>query len=171
MTSTNNKLFIDATTFLGMNAQNERLRCISVNFFAGRYHQQVNMALEQVGLCDDVIWQYSRQEQDLYYPFMDCLHTEMDIVRTPFTQQDCARANEDVRLQGLPYGNALMMAQVLNHDGILYTHDSALNNQTSLRAHIGRFDDENGQFETAMQDLYEQSIVLRISDENLNYAQ
>jgi hypothetical protein len=98
MTSTNNKLFIDATTFLGMNALNDRLRCTNINFFAGRYHQQVNMALEQVGLCDDVIWQYSRHEQDLYYPFMDCLHTEMDIQRTPYSQDDLIRTNEDALL-------------------------------------------------------------------------
>jgi hypothetical protein len=170
MTSINHKVFIDATTFLGMNAEDEGLRWMSHHFFASRYHQQVTMAMEQVGLCDDVIWQYTREEQDKYYPFMDCLHTEMDIQRIIYNQQDFVRANEDPRLQSLIFSSALLMAQVLNHGGILYSHDSALNQLTSLSDHIAQFDEESDLFPVPLQVLYEQSQVLKISHENLNYV-
>lgn len=170
MTSINKKVFIDATTFLGMNAEHETLRCISVNFFSSRYKTQVFMGLEQVGLCDDVIWQYSRREQDLYYPFMDCLHTQMDIQRIAYNQQDYDRACHDENLQGLSFSVAILMAQVLNNNGVLYTHNRQLQAIAPLGEHLGRFDDENGQFVESLHDLYEQSKVLRISNENLNYV-
>jgi hypothetical protein len=68
-------IFVDASVFLGMHHRDESVRNHSLWFFRHQYAAAVKMNYEQVGICDAVIWQESREVQDLYYPFMDRLHT------------------------------------------------------------------------------------------------
>lgn len=72
---------VDATVFLGMHHRDDELRRRSLGLFCSFFTRKVRMNYEQVGICDAVIWQQSREVQDLYYPFMDRLHTDMKILR------------------------------------------------------------------------------------------
>lgn len=42
------------------------------------------MPLEEVGICDDLVWKMPRDIQDMYYPFMDNLHSMLDMSRLPY---------------------------------------------------------------------------------------
>src|SRR5689334_5110319 len=95
------KTFFDASVFLGMNCVDEEIRNICKNFFASQFKGVLATSLEQVGRCDDVIWSYSRELQDAYYPFMDQLHSLMTIRRQWFTRAELDRALSDERLEGL----------------------------------------------------------------------
>lgn len=117
--------FIDADLFLGMNSADEELRIACKAFFVERLGGRVTMSLEQVGRCDDVIWGYSRELQDLYYPFMDHLHTVMDISREGYEPADARLALSDDEDSGLParlpFTDRLLLSQVINRKGLLHT--------------------------------------------------
>ena len=51
--------------------------------------------------------------QDLYYPFMDLLHSDMQILREGYTFADLQRALDDRALRHLRPEQALLVAQVL----------------------------------------------------------
>ncbi|MCX2185253.1 hypothetical protein KV205_32790 [Streptomyces sp. SKN60] len=115
--------FIDADLFLGMNSADDDVRIACKAFFVERLGGRVTMSLEQVGRCDDVIWGYSRELQDLYYPFMDHLHTVMDISREGYEPADAQLAlAEDSGLPArLPFTDRLLLAQVIHRKGLLHT--------------------------------------------------
>ncbi|MEU2240975.1 DUF6190 family protein [Streptomyces sp. NPDC018338] len=114
--------FIDASLFLGMHSADEGLRIAAKAFFVRRLEGRVVMSLEQVGRCDDVIWGYSRELQDLYYPFMDHLHTVMDISREGYDQADVRLAlSESDTPQQLPFIDRMLIGQVINRKGLLHT--------------------------------------------------
>ncbi|MET8504483.1 DUF6190 family protein [Streptomyces sp. NPDC015232] len=115
--------FIDADLFLGMNSADEALRIACKAFFVERLGGRVTMSLEQVGRCDDVIWGFSRELQDLYYPFMDHLHTVMDISREGYDPTDVYLAlSEDSGLpEHMPFTDRLLLGQVLHRKGLLHT--------------------------------------------------
>ncbi|WP_405444872.1 DUF6190 family protein [Streptomyces achromogenes] len=116
------EVFVDAALFLGMHSQDDGLRVACKAFFVERLDTRVVMNLEQVGRCDDVIWSYSRELQDLYYPFMDQLHTVMDISREGYDRVDAALALSDSDLPGqLPFIDRLLLAMVVNRKGLLHT--------------------------------------------------
>lgn len=117
--------FVDATVFLGMNSTDEKVRRACTSFFAERMDRQIAMTLDQVGRCDDIVWGYPRDTQDLYYPFMDNLHTELRFDRLPYGDQDVLTASRD-RTAGLDAADRLMLAMVANHHGTLYTLNSRL---------------------------------------------
>lgn len=114
--------FIDAALFLGMHSADDDLRIASKAFFVEHLDGRVVMSLEQVGRCDDVIWGYSRELQDLYYPFMDHLHTVMDISREGYDRADVHLALSDSATPArLPFTDRLLLGQVINRKGLLHT--------------------------------------------------
>ncbi|MFB7513652.1 DUF6190 family protein [Streptomyces sp. NPDC056144] len=114
--------FIDAALFLGMHSADEAVRIAAKAFFVQRLDGRVVMSLEQVGRCDDVIWGYSRELQDVYYPFMDVLHTVMDISREPYDPADVRLALDDSAVPAhLPFTDRLVLGQVINRKGLLHT--------------------------------------------------
>src|SRR3989338_8981668 len=82
------KEFIDSTIFMGMHNKDETIRIACKNFFVKRIKKKIYMSLEQVGKCDDIIWKFDRRTQDAYYPFMDNLHTIMNIKRVSYNEKD-----------------------------------------------------------------------------------
>src|SRR3989344_6700820 len=115
------KEFVDASVFLGMHSKDERIRVACKNFFVGRLNDQIGMSLEQVGKCDDVIWQYSREQQDTYYPFMDHLHTVMNIQRVSYTEKDIQEAVANPQLQDLAISDRLTIGMALARKAKLYS--------------------------------------------------
>lgn len=122
------KEFIDASVFLGMHNKEERVRIACKNYFVSRLNDKVGMSLEHVGKCDDVIWQYSRDEQDAYYPFMDNLHTVMDIERIPYNEKDIQEAQFNKRLHGLDLSDRLTAGMALARGAVLYSVNPQLVN-------------------------------------------
>jgi hypothetical protein len=165
------KIFIDSSLFLGMNSVIENVRQVSAGFIAAHFGQTIYMSLEQVGYCDDIIWRFPRALQDQYYPFMDRLHTEMEIKRIPYTFNDINGVLAHKELRSLALPRALIAAQVLNHDGMLYTHDNELLSLEVLVSNIGRFDaDGEVEFDPPLNNYYEMSQVVKIDLERLSYA-
>ncbi len=122
------KEFIDASIFLGMHDKDERIRVACKNYFVKRLNEQIGMSLEQVGKCDDAIWQYSREQQDAYYPFMDNLHTVMDIERIPYNEKDIQEAQFNKRLHGLDLSDRLTAGMALARGAVLYSVNPQLVN-------------------------------------------
>ncbi|MFI0168173.1 DUF6190 family protein [Streptomyces sp. NPDC017095] len=116
------QVFIDAALFLGMHSADDGLRVVCKAFFVERLAGRVVMNLEQVGHCDDVIWSHSRELQDLYYPFMDQLHTVMDISRVAYDAADVRLALSGSAVpRRLPFTDRLLLAMVVNRRGLLHT--------------------------------------------------
>ncbi|WP_024754985.1 DUF6190 family protein [Streptomyces exfoliatus] len=114
--------FIDASLFLGMHSTDDGLRIAAKAFFVRHLEGRVVMSLEQVGRCDDVIWGYSHELQSLYYPFMDHLHTVMDISREGYDEADVRLGLSDSDTpQQLPFIDRLLLGQVINRKGLLHT--------------------------------------------------
>jgi Family of unknown function (DUF6190) len=150
-------VFVDATVFLGMHHRNAVLRSLSVAFFVRLFHRRVSMNYEQVGICDAVIWKQRREVQDLYYPFMDRLHSEMTIVRNGYTWADLERAVCLPELRTLSPEQALLVAQVLHADGRLASHDPTLHALGCLEDRHWSFELGDGAavFPGELQPLYE----------------
>ncbi|MCG6969500.1 MAG: DUF6190 family protein [Gammaproteobacteria bacterium] len=165
------KIFIDASAFLGMHSGDEELRRASVNLFVKNFNSKVYMSLEQVGYCDDIIWRFPRKSQDQYYPFMDRLHTEMDIHRIPYTYEDIFLSFHNQELSSLATPLALVAAQVLNNDAVLYSHNKELLALSALNGRIGRFSGANELgFNKSLDSHYKKSQVIKVNREELNYA-
>lgn len=161
MASAATRDFFDASVFLGMNSDDEDLRTASKNFFATRFDGVVLTSLDQVGACDDVIWRYSRDLQDVYYPFMDLLHSVMHIDRQPFAEADLTRAVGDRRLDRLAVGDRLLIGKVAQAGSRLYSLRRHLTDQGDLPVRTPepgielRFPDD-------LEALYQASLRLRI---------
>lgn len=122
------KEHIDASLFLGMHSKDEKTRIACKNYFVSRLNAKVGMSLEQVGKCDDVIWQYPREQQDAYYPFMDNLHTLMDIERIPYNEKDIQEAQFNQRLCSLDLSDRLTAGMALIRGAVLYSINPQLVN-------------------------------------------
>jgi hypothetical protein len=133
-------MLIDASLFLGMHHRDEGRRRHSVNFFRHHFHRPVWMNLEQIGLCDAVIWRQPREVQDAYYPFMDLLHSEMAIKRTGYDHDMLALAASQPSLRMLRTEQALLAAQLEVLGGRLFTHDPVLRSHPRLQSRLGRFE-------------------------------
>ena len=164
-------LFIDATFFLGMHDADETRRRQSVQFFIQHMDRVLYMNLEQVGLCDDVIWARQRAEQDAYYPFMDNLHTLMDIRRIGYQAEDLLCATGEQRFAGLSLQQACTLAQVINCNGYLATHDPELRNLAQFGDWLAPVaEDHNGEFPPPLQPLYQQSVTLMLDLKGSRYV-
>jgi predicted nucleic acid-binding protein len=153
--------FVDASVFLGMHHRDPELRRRSLRFFQGQYDTQVGMNYEQVGICDAVIWRQCRTVQDAYYPFMDRLHSDMQIVREGYQMHDLELALGDPELKRLMPEQALLAAQVIARDGVLATHDPVLQRLACLRSRLWDFESAvpDAAFPGDLQALYQASCV------------
>jgi hypothetical protein len=151
--------FLDASIFLGMHHEDEQVRQRSLAFFRCYFASQVRMSFEQVGICDAIIWRQSREVQDLYYPFMDVLHSQMQILREGYEFREIELALEHRELQGLRPEQALLAAQVMRRESALFTHDPALRSLPCLRPLLANFErlGPEASFPPALQALYEPS--------------
>lgn len=141
MNTQNKKIFIDASFFMGMHSIDEKIRNQSISVMSELFSKCIYMNLEQVGICDEYVWRYSRNIQDDYYPFMDVLHSEMDITRIGYCGADIARINRDRRLldTNLSVQGALLVAQTINNNALLYTHDKSILSCVYFREYLGGF--------------------------------
>jgi hypothetical protein len=167
----NPKIFIDATVFMGMHACDLDIRNKSTALMSKLFFNQVFMNYEQVGICDDFVWTFSRDIQDHYYPFMDCLHSQMDIKRMPYLMDDVRLAIEsnDIANSDLSSMQSLLIAQVLRYQGVLYTHDPKIKNLRWFANHLGDYSSIDAQdstkeplFTDELDLLYQQSACLRV---------
>jgi Family of unknown function (DUF6190) len=155
------KTFFDASVFLGMNCVDEEIRNACKSFFASQFNGVLATSLEQVGRCDDVIWSYSRELQDAYYPFMDQLHSVMKICRQWFTRAELDRALSDARLEGLAIGDRLLLGKVIESGGNLYSVRPQLTCRDDLPVRKPANAAEL-HFPDKLTDLYRTSLQLRI---------
>ncbi|MAG60282.1 hypothetical protein CL619_00700 [archaeon] len=153
------KEYIDASLFLGMHSADEKTRVACKNYFVTRLNDQVGMSLEQVGKCDEVIWQYQRDEQDAYYPFMDNLHTIMDIQRKGYHEKDIQEATTNPDLQDLSIANRLTLGMVISRGAELYSVNPELAEKDYVRS------PETGEelsFPQPLEEMYQQSLEVRV---------
>lgn len=163
--------FIDATWFLGMHDADPERQRRSTQFFIRYLNDSVYMNLEQVGLCDDVIWQRAREEQDAYYPFMDNLHSVMHIQRIGYQEEDLLLALHDQRCSGLNMLQATTIAQVVRHDGILATHDPVLLGRSELQPWLNpALEQVEDTFPFMLSELYQQSTTLMLTLQGSHYV-
>ena len=153
--------FVDATVFLGMHHRDPVIRQHSLGFFRGHYSHQVWMNFEQVGICDAVIWRQRREVQDAYYPFMDRLHSDMQIMREGYHMRELDLALGHPELKSLRPEQALLAAQVMAREGVLVTHDPVLQRLPCLRSQRWNFAsaDPDAAFPEDLQALYETSCA------------
>ncbi|MFE4257374.1 DUF6190 family protein [Streptomyces sp. NPDC056883] len=160
--------YADAALFLGMNSEDEDVRRACKAFFVERLDGSIVMSLEQVGRCDDIIWGFSRELQDAYYPFMDNLHTVMDIRRLGYEEADVLRATDAELPRSLPVHERLLLGMVQGREGLLHTASPRLAATTgfALRAVAGA-DGPEAVFPEPLESLYQQSLALRVPAEAL----
>ena len=153
--------FVDATVFLGMHHQDRLIRRRSLGFFRSCFARKVRMNFEQIGICDAVIWRQRREVQDLYYPFMDRLHSDMQIVREGYQARELTIAVGHPDMQELQPEQALLAAQVLARGGVLVTHDLVLRNLPCLQSRLWDYASSSAQavFPADLQALYERSCA------------
>jgi len=130
------KPIIDASIFLGMNHVDEGIRKLCVDIIIKNISTGLEINLEQIGLCDKVIWDRSRHEQDLYYPFMDYLHTVMPFDRVSYTDEAYYVGPTDTRFNHLPVLQSILAAHTVLKDIPLITLDKKLINTYSLRDNV-----------------------------------
>ena len=154
------KEYLDASVFLGMHSTDEQTRIACKNYFVERLNDQVGMNLEQVGTCDDVIWnKFTPEEQAEYYPFMDNLHTVMDIQRVPYTGNDIQEATTNPDLQNLEITDRLTLGMVRAREAELYTVNPNLAGRDNVRSPKAG---EELSFPLELEQMYQQSLEVRI---------
>ncbi|MBI2549361.1 hypothetical protein HYW21_08490 [Candidatus Woesearchaeota archaeon] len=153
------KEYIDASVFLGMHSTDERIRVACKNYFVNRLNDQVGMSLEQVGKCDDVIWEYSREEQDAYYPFMDNLHTVMDIQRIAYDEKDIREATTNPDLQDLSIADRLTAGMAIARGAELYSVNPKLAGRDYVRSPEAG---EELSFPQELEKMYQKSLEVRV---------
>jgi hypothetical protein len=154
--------YIDYTVFLGMNAASEPLRLSCKAFVAERLESEMLMTWDHVGRCDDIIWSYSRRLQDLYYPFMDGLHSQRCVRREGYEESSLRLALSDGRLQRLPVLQRLLAARALEQKAVIYTVDPLLLGAPELPVRRPPACTEERAFPDWLEGLYRQSLELRV---------
>ena len=153
--------YFDASVFLGMNSDNEAIRVACKNFFASRMDGELTTSLDQVGACDDVIWRYSREQQDMYYPFMDLLHSIVVIRRQPYSESELQRAAQYPDLDGLNASQRLLCSKVSAAGGRLYSLCPSLLARRDLSVSVPPPGSERP-FPPPVEALYQASLALRV---------
>lgn len=163
---------IDASWFMGMHHEHSQLRARSLAFFTQHYHRQAWMSFSQVGICDAIIWKKSRELQDLYYPFMDVLHSQMRIQRAGYSEAALQRAATCDALAGLPPEKRLLAAQVLDCQAAFHTHDQDYLGCPALKPWLvaPEASPVPGHFPDSLQQLYEASLALSIQAQELEHV-
>ena len=153
------KEYIDASVFLGMHSTDEKTRVACKNYFVKSLNKRVGMSLEQVGKCDDVIWQLPREKQEAYYPFMDNLHTIMNIKTVAYDASDIQEATNNPKLQDLSITDRLTAGMAIAKGAELYSVNPKLVGGDYVRS------PEAGKelsFPLELEKLYQQSLKVRI---------
>jgi hypothetical protein len=161
----NDLSYIDYSVFLGMNALAEPARLACKAFLADRFESRLWMTWDHVGRCDDIIWSYSRRLQDLYYPFMDVLHSQRCLQREGYQDSSLRLAVSDPRLQPLPVLHRLLVAQALERGAVVYTIDRALLDLAAgsgLPIRAVPDCEREREFPSPMEQLYRASLELRV---------
>jgi len=156
------KEFIDASVFLGMNSKNEKIRISCKNYFVSRLKscKKILISLEQVGMCDNIIWKFPRQKQDEYYPFMDNLHTLMKMKRLAYNQKDFLE--DEKQPSSLNFTEKMTLGMVLSRKGILYTINPKLLGLKLSFIKSPKLENVEFSFPNKLEALYRRSLVLRI---------
>jgi Family of unknown function (DUF6190) len=154
---------IDSSLFLGMHSTNEEIRISCKNYFVDRLQTSIGMSLEHVGGCDNIIWLYPREMQDAYYPFMDILHTIMQICRLPYYENVIKLSLEDLQLQSLPMYDRLLVAFAKSAKKVIYSMNNHLLEKQNLPVRKPPFNTEM-EFPIFLEKLYQISLKLRIPD-------
>ncbi|MFH1275625.1 MAG: DUF6190 family protein [Candidatus Woesearchaeota archaeon] len=154
------KEYIDASVFLGMHSSDEKTRIACKNYFVNKLNDQVGMSLEQVGKCDNIIWRnYTNEEQAKYYPFMDNLHTLMDIQRVGYDEKDIQESTTNPNLRDLSISDRLTVGMAIARGAELYSVNPKLVSKDYVRS------PEAGKelsFPQALEELYQQSLEVRV---------
>ncbi len=160
------KEFIDTSVFLGMHSEDEKTRIKCKNFFVRRFNKEIYMSFETVGECDDIIWSFPRVHQDLYYPFMDRLHTIMNIIRIPFGLVEVNLVSKDKSLQEHKVALNLALSKINN--GVYYSLNQEL--ASSTLDNIKNIPDEEIElmFSNDLEKYYKNSLIIKINTEYLN---
>jgi hypothetical protein len=163
--------FVDSTVFLGMHSADDDTRIACKNFFVTRFDRRVSMSFEQIGLCDNFIWQHAREVQDVYYPFMDVLHSLLKFDRQPYSEADVMRALHNDSLRELPMPARLAVAQAVEAQGTLFSLHPALARDSASHAALpvlrpAQYDGELS-FPPELEALYRASLRLRSPGEVL----
>lgn len=163
---------IDATVFMGMHHSDPEVRSRSLGFFGAFYSRQVLMSFGQIGICDAIIWKKSRHLQDVYYPFMDVLHTDMDIQRQGYCNRVLKRACLEPDWAHLSVEKRLLVAHVVEHRQPLFSHDESLHELTLLKPFLQTFPPSTSHsvFPEKLQRLYEQSMEMSIGQEDFQHV-
>jgi len=163
---------IDATVFMGMHHADPAVKQQSLAFFGNYFDKTVKMNFAQIGLCDAVIWKKARALQDVYYPFMDVLHTDMNIERQGYCQRVLDRAAQADELLGLDAERKLLAAQVLEYRLPFFTHDPRLTGLAALQPYLQPFPplEDPLVFPAALQALYQHSTALVVAAEDLAHV-
>ena len=154
--------FVDASLFIGMHNPNKRTRVACKNYFVERLESEVTMSLENIGKCDNLVWQFPREVQDMYYPFMDNLHSVAKIRRVGYSAEDLQRALQDPRLENLDLQDRLSVAMAINKDGVLYTVRGRLIERADVLPIKSPADGIEKEFPKELEELYQKSLRLRI---------
>jgi len=153
------KMYIDSSVFMGLHAKDEEKRLAAKKFFVTHFGRTLYMNLEEVGMCDDIVWGYTREEQDSYYPFMDNLHTIMRIARVPYTAEiiGCYEVKE-----GFSTRESLLLATVTGTNSSLVTFNENL--LQTKQAHIISPESATDElsFGADLEKMYQHSLALRV---------
>ena len=143
-----------------MHSTDKKTRIACKNYFVSRLDDPVGMSLEQVGKCDDIIWKnYTNEEQAKYYPFMDNLHTIMNIQRVGYNEKDIHQASTNPDLQDLSITDRLTVGMAIARGAQLYSVNLKSVGQDYVHS------PEAGKelsFPRALEELYQQSLKVRI---------
>ena len=158
------KEYIDASLFLGMNRFDKKTRIACKNFFvkALQENRTIFFHLEQVGLCDDIVWNFKRETQDAYYPFMDTLHSIMQITRIPYTKADFSEALK-IKSIKLTFSDKLLIGSVKRNDSTLFSVNKNLNNVINNILIIDTTKKQKElEFPDKLEKLYKKSLKLKM---------
>ncbi|GIG67290.1 DUF6190 family protein [Phytomonospora endophytica] len=156
------EIVIDAALFMGMHAAEESARLACKSFFTSNLATPMLMPLEQVGLCDDLIWRLPRDTQDAYYPFMDNLHSLLCVERPGYGRGDAEIGFGSAALDGLPDHERLLLGFVLRKGGTLHTASPRLTGRTGLPVRGIETPGADRAFPKTLETLYEQSLKLTV---------
>lgn len=120
------KLFFDASIHFGQfSLQSEAIRIACKNSqIAISNKPQVDCVglttFNENGWVDHVIWDLERDEQDIFYPFMDVFHTVKNINRVPLLDEDVTLAKKIQTDTGLAIAHAWSCAAAARHKVTIY---------------------------------------------------
>lgn len=158
--------FVDFTIFMGMHADEERVRVGCKNIFIEYARAGLRMSLDHIGMCDHIVWGNPYEVQEKYYPFMDMLHSTVPMER--FYYPTSALTPDNKERSGIPdsVSYALLCNAVRRMKGALFTllPVSLFSNITVLNPPSTALE---GVFSHELESLYQNSRALVVPTELL----